>query len=232
LGACGINVAHELGHRKSKFYQFCAKLLLLPNHYLHFFIEHNRGHHKNIATDKDPASAKLNESLYQFWVRSSIFSYLHAWKLEDKRLNQKWFSLQNEMIQYTIVTVLYISFLWVYLPNNLAIIIMLMGVVGFLLLETINYIEHYGLRRKIMPNGRYERVKPIHSWNSNHYLGRIMLYELTRHSDHHYLANKEYQILEHHENSPQLPLGYPTSMLLALLPPLWFKVINPRIPSQ
>jgi alkane 1-monooxygenase len=101
---------------------------------------------------------------------------------------------------------------------------------GFLLLETVNYIEHYGLSRKKLESGRYETVQPKHSWNSNHELGRIILYELTRHSDHHYKADRKYQILRHMEDSPQLPYGYPTSMLIALLPPIWFKLMNPRVP--
>jgi alkane 1-monooxygenase len=106
------------------------------------------------------------------------------------------------------------------------------GIVGFLLLETINYIEHYGLKRNLLPSGRYERVSEKHSWNSNHVMGRIMLYELTRHSDHHYKSQKKYQILEYHDTSPQMPFGYPTSMVLSLVPPLWFAVMNKRIPAE
>ena len=105
-------------------------------------------------------------------------------------------------------------------------------ITGFLLLETVNYIEHYGLLRKKKESGRYERVMEIHSWNSNHVIGRIMLYELTRHSDHHYKTSKKYQVLACHDDSPQMPYGYPTSMVLSLIPPLWFKIMNKRIPKQ
>tara|TARA_B110000495_G_C22746578_1_gene437575 strand:+ start:223 stop:561 length:339 start_codon:yes stop_codon:yes gene_type:complete len=104
-----------------------------------------------------------------------------------------------------------------------------MSVVSFLFLETINYIEHYGLLRKIKLNGKYERVKPHHSWNSNHTVGRIILYELTRHSDHHFKSSKKYQVLESIEESPQLPYGYPTSILISFFPPLWFKIMNPIV---
>ena len=104
-----------------------------------------------------------------------------------------------------------------------------LAMVSVLMLETINYIEHYGLQRKMRDNGRYERVLPEHSWNSNHIVGRLVLYELTRHSDHHHRANKKYQILENKTESPQLPWGYPTSMLVAMFPPLWFSVMNPRL---
>ena len=106
------------------------------------------------------------------------------------------------------------------------------GVVGFLLLETVNYIEHYGLMRFRLPSGRYERVRECHSWNSNHVIGRIVLYELTRHSDHHYKSSKKYQTLDYHDISPQMPYGYPTSMALSFLPPLWFAIMNKSIPKE
>ncbi len=108
----------------------------------------------------------------------------------------------------------------------------LAAIVGFTLLETVNYIEHYGLLRLKTESGRYERVKEIHSWNSNHVIGRIVLYELTRHSDHHYKSSKKYQILDCHEESPQMPFGYPTSMVMSLFPPLWFKMMNKRVPKE
>jgi len=234
LGACGINVAHELGHRPNRFEQFIAQLLLLPSWYMHFFIEHNRGHHKNVATDLDPASAKFNESLYQFWIRSVSQSYLHAWKLENirlRKLNSPIWSMKNQMIQYTCIQGLYLLIITQVSQSwYTTIAIIMAGMIGFLLLETINYVEHYGLRRKKLPSGRYERVQPRHSWNANYDLGRILLYELTRHSDHHFQASKKYQILDHHDEAPELPFGYPTAMLLALIPPLWFKVMNKRLP--
>jgi alkane 1-monooxygenase len=235
LGALGINVAHELGHRTNKWEQFLAKAGLLPVLYQHFFIEHNRGHHKHVSTDKDPATARKNEWVYTFFFRSIIGQYISAWKLEMERLskqNKPALSLHNEMIRFTVYQILYLSaivgiFGWRMLPYALAI-----ALIGVLLLETINYIEHYGLRRKMLPNGRPERVLPKHSWNSDHEMGRIVLFELTRHSDHHYLASRKYQILRHMDESPQLPTGYPGSMLMALVPPLWFYVMNKRLEEQ
>ncbi len=233
LGSSGINVAHELGHRSNQQEQWIAQLLLLPSLYMHFFIEHNKGHHKNVATDLDPASAKKNEMVYFFWIRSTIGSYLNAWKLEAKRmksLEKTIFSFENHMIQFTIVQFTYIVIIAL-LSNtwlNFGAIVAA-GIIGFLLLETINYIEHYGLRRELLPSGRYERVQPRHSWNANYEIGRILLYELTRHSDHHYLASKKYQVLDHQEDAPQLPFGYPTAMLLALIPPVWFFVMNRKL---
>lgn len=236
LGACGINVGHELGHRPNKLEQFFAKILLLPSWYMHFFIEHNRGHHKNIATDLDPASARKGESIYAFWLRSVFKSYLSAWRLECQRLkraNVPFLSMENEMLVFTLIQLLYGAFVGLLVNNWWSFFAILMaGVVGFLLLETINYIEHYGLRRKLLSSGRYERVQPKHSWNADYQIGRILLYELTRHSDHHFIATKKYQVLDHHDQAPELPVGYPTSMLMALVPPLWFSVMDKRIPKE
>jgi len=232
IGTCGINVGHELGHRQNPAEQLIAKLLLLPALYMHFFIEHNRGHHKNVATPDDPATARYGEMLYIFWIRSTIGSYWNAWRLEGKRLKQQgrpFWSLHNEMIVFLLLQTVYLATLWLVFSFTIMVLVGLAGVVGFLLLESINYIEHYGLQRALLANGRYERVLPKHSWNANFELGRIILYELTRHSDHHYLASKKYQTLDHHDESPQLPVGYPAAMLMALAPPLWFKVMNKRI---
>lgn len=235
IGASGINVAHELGHRSSSFAQLSAKLLLLPALYMHFFIEHNRGHHRHVATPLDPASAERGEILYTFWFKSVFGSYASAWKIQMgllKSKNKNFFSAENEMLAFQLITAVYLLTLFFLFGTVGLIAIGMAGIGGFLLLETINYIEHYGLRRKLVDIGKYERVMPKHSWNSNHHFGRIMLYELTRHSDHHYRASKQYQLLDHHQESPQLPFGYPTAMLISLLPPLWFSIMNNRIPNN
>ena len=232
IGALGINVAHELGHRNTWYEQLMSKLLLLPALYMHFIIEHNRGHHKNVATDEDPASARYGEILYVFWIRSTIGSYLDAWKLENNRLKKLGLSpwnIKNEMIHFHFIQLGYLLLIGSVFSWTIALFAIIVGVTGFLQLETVNYIEHYGLRRKKLPSGRYENVEPRHSWNSNHELGRILLYELTRHADHHFKANRKYQILRHMENSPQLPYGYPTSILLSMVPPLWFAIMNKEV---
>ncbi len=232
IGSMGINVAHELGHRKEKYHRVMAKMLLLPAMYMHFIIEHNRGHHKNVGTDEDPASAKYGESLYAFWIRSVIGSYLNAWKLENGRLEKQGLqvlSFQNEMLVFQLVQVAYLILIGLVFSWQAMIFAVIVAVFGFLLLESVNYIEHYGLRRKKLPSGYYEKVEPKHSWNSDHELGRIFLYELTRHSDHHYKSTRKYQVLRHLEDSPQLPLGYPGSILMSLIPPLWFALINEKV---
>ena len=228
----GINVGHELGHRKSLLSRIVSKLLYLPCQYMHFFIEHNYGHHVNVATPNDPATAKYKQNLYSFWISSVSKTYISAWKIQLKLLKvskQSFLSFKNDMIFYTLFQFLFLVFIYLNFGLIITIYSIIMSIISFLFLETINYVEHYGLLRKIKPNGKYERVKPHHSWNSNHTVGRIVLYELTRHSDHHFKASKKYQVLESLENSPQLPYGYPTSILISFFPPLWFKIMNPLV---
>ncbi len=234
-GAIGINVAHELGHRPGRFDQLLARILLLPSLYLHFNIEHNRGHHKHVATDADPASARKGENIYAFWWRSVSGSYRNAWRLEAERLRKlslPVFSRHNEMLRFQVIQIIWLSGIGLYFGREVLLYMVLVAVVGFLLLESVNYIEHYGLRRRMLDSGRYEPVDPRHSWNSDHQLGRIFLYELTRHSDHHYKATRKYQVLRHIEESPQLPVGYPASIVLSLVPPLWFKLMDRRVPEN
>jgi len=230
----GINVAHELGHRKSFFSRTCSKLLLIPSQYMHFYIEHNFGHHVNVGTKEDPATAKYKQSLYSFWITSVIGQYISAWKLQLKLLKiskHNFFSIKNDMMFYPIFQFLFICLIYFNYGLTVTIYSLVISVISFLFLETINYIEHYGLSRKKDENGRYERIKTVHSWNSNHVVGRLVLYELTRHSDHHFISSKKYQVLESINESPQLPYGYPTSILLSMVPPLWFKIMNPRVKS-
>lgn len=231
-GVVGINVAHELGHRTKAIDRFLSKALLLSSLYTHFYIEHNRGHHRNVATPEDPATARLNETVYGFWVRSVVGSYLNAWKLEQERLQrtgQSFFSLHNEMVRFTLLHIALTGGVVIVFGWATALWFVLAALMGGLLLETVNYIEHYGLVRKQNERGRYERVMPVHSWNSNHVFGRLLLFELTRHSDHHYKASTPYPLLDHMEDAPQLPTGYPGMMLLSLVPPLFFIVMNPRV---
>ncbi len=235
LGSNGINVGHELGHREKLFERILGKLLLIPSHYSHFYIEHNHGHHLHGSTPEDPSTAKYNQNLYAFWIQTVTGTYTKAWKIQ-KKLNEvnniNFFSIKNDMFWFSIIQIAYLLTMYSIFGLKGLLVALFAGIVGFLLLETINYIEHYGLMRKQTASGRYERVTEKHSWNSNHILGRIILYELTRHSDHHYKSQKKYQILEYHDVSPQMPYGYPTSMVLSFFPPLWFKIMNKRIPKE
>lgn len=232
-GVVGINLGHELGHRQTDFERFLAKCLLLTSMYMHFFIEHNRGHHNRVATDEDPATARRGEILYLFWLRSITFGFLSAWQLEKERLQKMGrsvFSIRNEMIQYIIIQIAFVGLIYFIFGFKGMVAFLLAALIGALLLETVNYIEHYGLQRsKNSETGEYEKVFPTHSWNSDHMLGRLLLFELTRHSDHHYLANRKYQVLRHFDESPQMPFGYPSMIILATMPPLWFFIMHKHI---
>jgi alkane 1-monooxygenase len=192
---------------------------------------HNGGHHYLVATPDDPATARKNESLYMFWIRSHFGSYFLAWKLEFKRikrLGMKKFCTGNRMIFYAISNVLVFFAIYVFFDWKTLLAFLGAATFGILLLETVNYIEHYGLLRKKI-NSRYERTSPQHSWNSDHPIGRLFLFNLSRHSDHHKNGSKKYHLLNSYAESPQMPTGYPGMMLLALIPPLWFRYMNKRI---
>jgi alkane 1-monooxygenase len=231
-GTFGINAGHELGHRVNKFEQTLAKALLLTSLYMHFFTEHNKGHHKRVATPDDPSSARFGEPVYTFYFRTIIFSYLSAWHISNEELRKKGkpvISIDNEMLLFHLIQAVFIATIFFVFGGLVTLYFLAAALIGILLLETVNYIEHYGLQRKATTEGKYERAMPEHSWNSDHVLGRLILFELSRHSDHHYMASRKYQVLRHHENAPQMPTGYPGMMLLSLMPPLWFYIMNRRI---
>ncbi|MBK9195872.1 MAG: alkane 1-monooxygenase [Flavobacteriales bacterium] len=231
-GVYGINVAHELGHRSKRWERDLSRALLLTSLYMHFIIEHNRGHHRHVATRQDPASARRGEPLYFFWVRTIIYSWFSAWHLERERLakaGRSVWNMENEMLRFVFLqTALCATVLFVFGWFTL-VAFLLAAAIGVLLLETVNYIEHYGLQRVKRADGNFGRVHHVHSWNSDHPMGRLMLFELTRHSDHHHKASKKYQALEGLEDGAQLPTGYPGMMILSLLPPVWFRIMHPRV---
>jgi len=231
-GVFGINVAHELGHRVIGYEQLMSKILLCTSLYMHFFIEHNRGHHRYVTTPKDPATSRKGETVYAFWIRSCVQSFVSAWRLEAQRLEKQGLSSlhwRNEMIWFQIIQLGLLAFICFVYGWQVMLYFVVAAIMGFLLLETVNYIEHYGLTRQEISPGHYERVMPGHSWNSDHTVGRMMLFELSRHSDHHFLASRKYQVLRHLESSPQMPTGYPGMMLMALVPPIWFHVMHRQL---
>ena len=231
-GGSGIVVAHELLHRRSKVDYWLGKLLLLPALYMHFAIEHVRGHHPRVATDEDPASATLGQSIYHFLPRSIAGQWRSAIRLEADRLRRRGktpFSADNELwtavaLQGCWLWAIHAAFGVVTRGAALAVAAVAVG-----MLEIVNYVEHYGLRRARTAEGRYEPVRPCHSWNSDHATSRRLLFELPRHSDHHRNAGRAFQTLRSTADAPQLPAGYPSMILLTLLPPLWFRVMNPRV---
>ena len=199
---------------------------------MHFQIEHNHGHHRNVATPEDPSTARKNEPIYLFWLRSISGVYINAWKISNRlSRSQSGFKyiLHNKMILFTIVQLLYLLAIYYLFNWSTLLFAIACALVSVLLLESVNYIEHYGLLRSKINDLRYEPVQIHHSWNSNHPLGRIFLFELTRHADHHHQSNKPYQTLNYYKESPQLPMGYPAAILLSLLPPVWFNTVNPLL---
>ncbi|MDT5091180.1 MAG: alkane 1-monooxygenase [Mycobacterium sp.] len=232
LGGVGINTAHEMGHKKDALERWLSKVTLAQTFYGHFFIEHNRGHHVRVATPEDPASARMGESLWAFLPRSIWGSLRSSWQLEAqrmRRLGKSPMSLRNDVLNAWLMSVvlwgaLLAVFGWTLLP-----FLVVQAVIGFGLLETVNYLEHYGLLRQKTQNGRYERCRPEHSWNSDHIVTNVFLYHLQRHSDHHANPTRRYQTLRSFEGAPNLPSGYASMIMLTLVPPLWRKVMDPKV---
>lgn len=238
-GGIGITVAHELGHKKSFVEKFYSKVLLMTVCYMHFYIEHNRGHHVLVATPGDPATARKHQNFYSFWIQSAIGGYFHAWKIERERLERNdhaFISIHNEMIRFFFLPLIFCGSLLLlgsYWKGSLAwevtVFFFLQSFLALTLLELVNYVEHYGIMRQEISPGKFERVNPLHSWNASHLISNFFLFQLQRHSDHHAFAHKRYQVLNHYDESPQLPFGYPTMIMIALFPPLWFGLMNKRL---
>ncbi|WP_323123292.1 alkane 1-monooxygenase [Burkholderia alba] len=235
LGAAtgiSINTAHELGHKTDRFERWLARVTLAPVAYGHFFVEHNRGHHVRVATPSDPASARYGESFWAFLPRTVTGGIASAWRLERQRLARTGHSVwswRNEVLQAWAMTVVLWGVAIASCGAKIVPFLLIQAVYGASLLEVVNYVEHYGLGRKQLPDGRYERCTPQHSWNSNHVVTNLFLYQLQRHADHHANPTRSYQALRHFDGSPQLPAGYATMILFAYVPPLWFRVMNPRV---
>jgi alkane 1-monooxygenase len=228
----GINVAHELGHKKGRLEPWLARVALAPACYGHFVVEHVRGHHRDVATPEDPASARCGESYYRFMTREIPGAFRRAWRLERERLaglGRSVFDAGNENLQAWALSLLFCGALLGALGPMLLPFLLAQAVFAYSLLSAANYVEHYGLLRVRGPDGRYERTAPHHSWNSNHIVSNLLLYQLQRHSDHHAWPARRYQSLRHFEAAPQLPTGYFGMFLLALVPPLWRRVMDPRV---
>lgn len=217
-GVYGLNVGHELGHRRGRVGRWLAVLLMSTSLYGHFWVEHNLGHHVHVATPRDPASADRGETLYPFWLRSIVGGARSALALSPRFVLGVWAAQ----------TVAVLAVLAALGPVP-ALAWLGAALVGVLLLETVNFVEHYGLRRRPLPDGRFERVAPRHSWNAEHVAGRALLFDLPRHSDHHANAQRACVALRRFDEAPQLPLGYPAMILLALVPPLFRALVHPAL---
>ena len=232
VAGIGINTAHELGHKKEKVERWLAKIALAQSLYGHFYIEHNRGHHVRVATPEDPASSRVGETVYAFLPRTVVGSLKNAWRLEQprfKRRDESHLSIRNDVLNAWLMSVVLWAALLVVFGIGFLPYLLLQAAVGIVLLEIVNYLEHYGMLRQKEHTGRYERVRASHSWNSNNIATNVLLYHLQRHSDHHANPTRRYQALRDVDEAPVLPTGYAGMILLALFPPLWFKVMDPRV---
>lgn len=231
---CGIaiNTAHELGHKRASVERWLSKVALAQSGYGHFFIEHNRGHHVRVATPEDPASARLGESFYAFLPRTVTGSLKSSWGLEAERLRRggssPW-TFKNDILNAWAMTVVLFAALTAIFGLTVLPWLLVQAVFGFSLLEVVNYLEHYGLLRDKREDGRYVRTAPRHSWNSNNVSSNVLLYHLQRHSDHHAHPLRRFQALRHFDEEPELPSGYATMIVIAVLPPLWRRVMDPRV---
>ncbi len=232
-GAMGINVSHELVHRVNNRYEpFLGRMMLATVCYLHWGLEHVKGHHKNVATPLDPATARMGESFYTFWPRTIAGGFLSAWEIEAGNLSRKgkgvW-SLRNPFLRYVTAEILIVVAMgWLFGIGGIAFFFV-QSLVAISLLEVVNYLEHYGMERRKLEDGQYEKVTPLHSWNASHWVTNRFLFNLQRHSDHHAKPGRRYQLLRHFKESPQLPNGYAGMVLLALVPPLWRWVMDDRV---
>lgn len=231
-GSLGIVVAHELGHHVSRFDRYLSRALLATVCYMHFYIEHNRGHHSMVGTEEDPASARYGESVYRFLPRTLMDSFTHAWQLEKERLakaGQGPWQWTNPMLWCVLWPLLVAAGFGLLFGPAAVLYFFVQAAIAVILLELVNYVEHYGLTRQPLAGGGYERVTAVHSWNSSHRLSTYFLFNLTRHSHHHIQSQRHYQALAHEEASPQLPVGYAGMLMLSLVPPLWERVMHPRL---
>jgi len=235
VGGVGINAAHELGHKSEKLERWLSKITLAQTGYGHFYVEHNRGHHVRVATPEDPSSSRLGESFWLFLPRTVAGSVLSAWEIEKNRLKRKGkpaLCVQNDLINAWAMTAALYGGLTAVFGISILPWLLLQAIVAFTLLEVVNYLEHYGLARRKQPDGRYEPCAPRHSWNSNNVASNVLLYHLQRHSDHHAYPSRRYQVLRTLDEAPELPSGYGAMAVIAVLPPLWRRIMDPRVEAH
>jgi len=232
VSGSALTIGHELGHKQNAIDQWGAKIINALSGYAHFGIEHNQGHHVMVATPEDPTSARWNENIYVFAMREIPATAKIAWDMERKRLEKRGYGFwhwKNDILQgYAIHAVfagsLLYAFGWIMIP-----FLIIHLVLAWSQLTLANYVEHYGLLRDKKENGRYKPCESIHSWNTNHIVSNLLLFHLQRHSDHHTNPMRPYQALRNFDELPRLPSGYPGSFTLAVIPPLWFAVMNPKV---
>ncbi len=232
INGLGINTGHELGHKSSKVNKLASMAALAPTGYTHFVVEHNFGHHKRVATPEDPATSRMGESFWKFLPRTVVGGIKSAIEIEKSRLKRRgkgFWSLENELLQGWAMTAGFFGATTLACGPRALPFLVAQAAYGASLLETVNYMEHYGLLRRKDASGKYERTQPEHSWNSNHIITNLVLYQLQRHSDHHAHPTRKFQALRHFGEAPQLPGGYASLILPAYLPSTWYEMMDKRV---
>ena len=232
INGIAINTAHELSHKPDRIDHILSHLALVPTGYNHFRVEHPYGHHKRAATPEDPASSQMGETLYEFLPRTVLGSLKSAIEIEKTRLKRKGFgfwSKENELLQGWGMSAAFHATMVGIFGKGITPYLVAQSAYGITLFEIINYIEHYGLLRQKDEHGKYQRTMPEHSWNNNNIVTNLFLYQLQRHSDHHAYPTRPFQALRHFDEAPELPSGYASMLLPALIPPLWFKMMDKRV---
>lgn len=232
INGIAVNTAHELSHKADRLDHILSHLALVPTGYNHFRIEHPYGHHKRAATPEDPASSQMGETFYEFWPRTVFGSLKSAIEIETHRLKRKgkkFWSKDNELLQGWGMSAAFHSSIIAIFGKGTIPYLVTQAFYGISLFEIINYIEHYGLKRQKRADGNYERTMPEHSWNNNNIVTNLFLYQLQRHSDHHAYPTRPFQALRHFDEAPELPSGYASMLLPAMIPPLWFKMMDKRV---
>ncbi|MEV5357082.1 alkane 1-monooxygenase [Streptomyces sp. NPDC052693] len=235
VAGVAINTAHELGHKREQLERRLSRMALAQSWYGHFYVEHNHGHHIRVATPEDPASSRMGENFYRFLPRAVFGGLRSAWHLEKRRLSRRSRPVlgpHNEILTAWAMSAVLFALLTAGFGLAVLPYLALQAALGACLLETVNYLEHYGLLRRRRPDGRYERVAPRHSWNSNNTVSNLFLFQLQRHSDHHANPLRRYQTLRHFDEAPELPSGYASMIVLAWFPPLWRRVMDPRLAAH
>lgn len=233
-GAIGITFAHELIHQRNRWERWIGEALLASTAYGHFATEHVFGHHNTVATPNDPVSAHKGQGFYSFFVRAVVRSFQSAWRIDRERLDKRGLPVwhhTNPWWRYTLVLGVWLTFAWLLAGGWGIALFFIQSLMAVYQLEAVNYVEHYGLTRKYLGNGKFERVQPHHSWNSSHKVSNWMLINLQRHSDHHFRPDRRFPLLQHYswDEAPQLPHSYPAMVAMALLPPLWFRIMDSRV---
>jgi len=230
--AFAINAGHETGHKTDKISKWFALFMLLPSFYGHFRVEHNMGHHSDVATPRDHATSRFGESYYHFMSREYPGGWKRSWKIESKRAARKGysrFSLKNEVVLSTVLALLVWGAMIAFFGLGVLAYMALAWFVSATALTSQNYIAHYGLLRDRRPDGKFLPCEPHHSWNCNLLVTNLTSFNLARHSDHHANPSRHYQYLRQFQEVPALPYGYMMMFLIGYVPPLFRKVMDPLV---